>query len=138
MASTLTSNFLINPSPPITTSSSPVSAFQGSEVPYSTSVSPPLQPPGGRLTTPLAPPPPPPLHLSSHRHGPGPERQIRYAGADHTLGPTFSEEEDGDDSAFIAAKMAALGLDPNGVPYNQNGYSAVSNASWITQTWLTA
>ncbi|OWZ74926.1 hypothetical protein C365_06594 [Cryptococcus neoformans Bt85] len=128
MASTLTSNFLINPSPPITTSSSPVSAFQGSEVPYSTSVSPPLQPPGGRLTTPLAPPPPPPLHLSSHRHGPGPERQIRYAGADHTLGPTFSEEEDGDDSAFIAAKMAALGLDPNGVPYNQNGYSASHNA----------
>ncbi|KIR27450.1 hypothetical protein I309_03656 [Cryptococcus deuterogattii LA55] len=123
MTSTLASNFLINPSPPIPASSSPNSVFQVNQAPYSTSVSPPLQLPGGRLTTPLAPPPPPPLHLSSHRHGPGPERQIRYAGADHTLGPTFSEEEDGDDSAFIAAKMAALGLDPNGVPYSQNGYS---------------
>ena len=41
----------------------------------------------------------------------------RYRGLEHTLGPTFSEEEDGDDSAFIASKMAVLGLDPNGVPY---------------------
>ncbi|WRT67977.1 uncharacterized protein IL334_004951 [Kwoniella shivajii] len=79
--------------------------------------------PSNRLTTPLAPPPPPPLYMSAHDHMAGPERQVRYAGADHTLGPTFSEEEDGDDSAFIAAKMAALGLDPNGKPYDQNGYA---------------
>ncbi|WVW84894.1 hypothetical protein I302_106929 [Kwoniella bestiolae CBS 10118] len=76
-----------------------------------------------KLTTPLAPPPPPPLYMSAHDHSSGPERQVRYAGADHTLGPTFSEEEDGDDTAFIAAKMASLGLDPSGRPYNQNGYT---------------
>ncbi|WWC62796.1 uncharacterized protein I303_105393 [Kwoniella dejecticola CBS 10117] len=76
-----------------------------------------------RLTTPLAPPPPPPLYMSAHDHASGPERQVRYAGADHTLGPSFSEEEDGDDTAFIAAKMAALGLDPSGRPYNQTGFT---------------
>ncbi|WVQ73407.1 hypothetical protein IAR50_002979 [Cryptococcus sp. DSM 104548] len=114
-------------SPPLATSSSPLDYASG-KLPYTSSVSPPLQGQEGRVTTPLAAPPPPPLHLSSHRHAPGPERQIRYAGADHTLGPTFSEEEDGDDSAFIAAKMAALGLDPNGNPYSQNGYSGSSRA----------
>ncbi|ODN73991.1 hypothetical protein L202_07484 [Cryptococcus amylolentus CBS 6039] len=108
--------------PPLASSTSPL------DYGYTSSVSPPLQGQDGRVTTPLAAPPPPPLHMSSHRHVPGPERQIRYAGADHTLGPTFSEEEDGDDSAFIAAKMAALGLDPNGNPYNQNGYSGATRA----------
>ncbi|OCF35128.1 hypothetical protein I316_03169 [Kwoniella heveanensis BCC8398] len=78
-----------------------------------------------RMTTPLAPPPPPPLYMSSHEYG-ADRQQTRYAGADHTLGPTFSEEEDGDDSAFIAAKMAALGLDPNGVPYRQGGFASQS------------
>ena len=34
-----------------------------------------------------------------------------YAGARHTLGPMFNDEEDGDDSAFIAQQMALLGLD---------------------------
>ncbi|OCF57046.1 hypothetical protein L486_05904 [Kwoniella mangroviensis CBS 10435] len=86
------------------------------------SYTPPI-PTSHQLTTPLAAPPPPPLYMSAHDHSSGPERQVRYAGADHTLGPMFSEEEDGDDTAFIAAKMASLGLDPTGRPYNQSGYT---------------
>lgn len=34
-----------------------------------------------------------------------------YAGARHTLGPIFNDEEDGDDTAFIAQQMSMLGLD---------------------------
>jgi hypothetical protein len=65
-------------------------------------------------TTPLAAPPPP-LHLlpsqgrSHHPHHSLPA----YAGARHTLGPTFSEEEDGDDTQFIAEQMRNLGIDLN-------------------------
>jgi hypothetical protein len=65
------------------------------------------------ITTPLGPPPPPPpLSLStSHGRTRAPHHSFpAYAGARHTLGPTFSEEEDGDDSEFIAEKMAKLGL----------------------------
>lgn len=65
------------------------------------------------FTTPLGPPPPPPpLSLStSHGRSRQPNQNFpAYAGARHTLGPTFSEEEDGDDSEFIAEKMANLGL----------------------------
>ncbi|WVN90562.1 uncharacterized protein L203_105801 [Cryptococcus depauperatus CBS 7841] len=122
MSSVMTS---IYPSPSsMTTSVITVPSFPSSKAPYANTISSPLQMgPNGRLTTPLAPPPPPPLHMSAHSHGPGPDRQVKYAGADHTLGPTFSDEEDGDDSAFIAAKMASLGLDPNGMPYNRSGYS---------------
>lgn len=56
-------------------------------------------------------------------------RKIPYAGAEHTLGPTFSEEEDGDDSAWIASKMAVLGLDPQGVPYNGQYAAKVSQTA---------
>jgi hypothetical protein len=50
---------------------------------------------------------------------------MKYASNEHTLGPTFSEEEDGDDSDWIASKMASLGLDPNGKPY-AGGFAQVS------------
>jgi hypothetical protein len=60
-------------------------------------------------TTPLAAPPPP-LNLLAGQ-GRGNQNLPAFAGARHTLGPTFSEEEDGDDSQFIAEKMAHLGLD---------------------------
>ena len=60
-------------------------------------------------TTPLAAPPPP-LNLLAGQ-GRGNANLPAFAGARHTLGPTFSEEEDGDDSQFIAEKMAHLGLD---------------------------
>jgi hypothetical protein len=53
-------------------------------------------------------------------------RKVPYAGAEHTLGPQFSEEEDGDDSEWLASKMAVLGLDPQGVPYNGKLASKVS------------
>jgi hypothetical protein len=66
-------------------------------------------------TTPLAAPPPP-LNLVSTNQGRGNANLPAFAGARHTLGPTFSEEEDGDDSQFIAEKMAHLGLDKLGVP----------------------
>lgn len=46
--------------------------------------------------------------------------------AEHTLGPTFSDEEDGDDTAYIASKMAVLGLDPNGQPYSAGAFGGVS------------
>ena len=62
-----------------------------------------------RLTTPLGPPPPP-LQLSLNPLSTNQGRKIPYAGAEHTLGPTFSEEEDGDDSEWIANKMVHLGL----------------------------
>lgn len=61
-------------------------------------------------TTPLAAPPPP-LNLLTSNQGRGNTNLPAFAGARHTLGPTFSEEEDGDDSQFIAEKMAVLGLD---------------------------
>jgi len=81
------------------------------------------------MTTPLAAPPPP-LNLAvnpaSTNHG----RKIRYAGAEHTLGPTFSEEEDGDDSEWIANKMAILGLDPQGLPYKNHGAQQVSTPAF--------
>ncbi|GFZ45012.1 hypothetical protein JCM24511_02738 [Saitozyma sp. JCM 24511] len=76
-----------------------------------------------RLTTPLAPPPPPPRHLV--------DRQGRYG--QHTLGPTFSEEEDGDDSEFIAGKMAMLGLDPRGDGYGSQGSSTSSDLERLAQ-----
>ncbi|KAK8858763.1 hypothetical protein IAR55_002992 [Kwoniella newhampshirensis] len=124
-------NFPLGSSSPV--DSTPTSAFSSpfsTASPFTTTSSAPSNGiTNSRLITPLAPPPPPPLYKSSHEHGPGPDRQVRYAGADHTLGPTFSEEEDGDDSAFIAAKMAALGLDPNGVPYNQGGFAAMTDSN---------
>lgn len=70
------------------------------------------------LATPLAPPPPPPIHLSSSQPH---TRSVPYAGVDHTLGPSFSDEEDGDDTDFMAAKMASLGLEGN---RNNNGPAA--------------
>ncbi|BEJ17297.1 hypothetical protein CspHIS471_0606980 [Cutaneotrichosporon sp. HIS471] len=73
------------------------------------------------LATPLAPPPPPPIHMSSSQPH---IRSERYAGVDHTLGPIFSDEEDGDDSDYIAAKMTSLGLDSN----RTNGAARYSNA----------
>lgn len=105
-----------------------------------------------RLSTPLATAPPPPLHLTSsappiprnsHQQqfrrdhsspsygedkghsATGVGRRMKYASNEHTLGPTFSEEEDGDDSDWIASKMASLGLDPNGKPY-AGGFAQVS------------
>jgi hypothetical protein len=63
--------------------------------------------PSARLTTPLAAPPPP-LVLAANPASTNEERKVRYAGAEHTLGPTFSEEEDGDDSEWIAGRMAAV------------------------------
>lgn len=65
-----------------------------------------------RYTTPLAAPPPP-LHLLSAQQGRGTHNMHlpAYAGARHTLGPMFNDEEDGDDSAFIAQQMSLLGLD---------------------------
>ncbi|WWD18658.1 hypothetical protein CI109_103111 [Kwoniella shandongensis] len=118
-------DFGLRSSQPLGTPNTRFASTFGSPSPFSGAASTPtVNIPNNRLTTPLAPPPPPPLYKSAHEHVPGPDRQVRYAGADHTLGPTFSEEEDGDDSAFIAAKMAALGLDPNGVPYNQGGFAA--------------
>jgi hypothetical protein len=67
--------------------------------------------------------PPPPLRLPAGETAKD-DRKIKYAGAEHTLGPTFSDEEDGDDSNFIASKMAALGLDPNGLPYSSSGFAS--------------
>lgn len=46
--------------------------------------------------------------------------------AERTLGPTFSAEEDGDDTAYIASRMAVLGLDPNGQPYTDGAFERVS------------
>lgn len=80
--------------------------------------------PASRLTTPLAATPPPPLRLSASEESAKHHRKVKYAGVEHTLGPTFSDEEDGDDSTFIASKMAALGLDPNGLPYHSTGFTA--------------
>ncbi|ORY30545.1 hypothetical protein BCR39DRAFT_587811 [Naematelia encephala] len=63
------------------------------------------------------------IPLPEHRTIPKEERRVRYAGAEHTLGPTFSDEEDGDDSAYIASQMAALGLDQLSAlaPYGLHG-----------------
>ena len=44
----------------------------------------------------------------------------------HTLGPTFSDEEDGDDSDFIRERMRALGLSDKDV------YGNVSTAALLT------
>ncbi|KAK4689675.1 hypothetical protein P7C73_g412, partial [Tremellales sp. Uapishka_1] len=82
----------------------------------------PKQPISNRISTPTGPPPPP-LKLGPDPGTPKEGRRVRYAGAEHTLGPTFSEEEDGDDSAFISGRMAALGLDPNGLPYRTGGFN---------------
>ena len=78
-----------------------------------------------RLTPPLAAPPPP-LVLSANPASTNEERKVPYAGAEHTLGPTFSEEEDGDDSEWIAGRMAAV-LNMGGPAGNYaTGQAAVS------------
>jgi len=54
-----------------------------------------------------------------------------YPGPQYTLGPTFSDEEDGDDSSFIALKMAMLGLDPIGGPHSEgSSHSVTSPDRW--------
>ncbi|KAL7420782.1 hypothetical protein Q5752_004734 [Cryptotrichosporon argae] len=55
-----------------------------------------------------------PYHPASHLERP---TYVPYApaGFQHTLGPTFSDEEDGDDTTFIAERIRALGIDPHAV-----------------------
>ena len=39
-----------------------------------------------------------------------PRQLFNGGGAERTLGPSFSEEEDGDDTEWVASRMEALGL----------------------------
>lgn len=49
----------------------------------------------------------------------------------HTLGPTFSDEEDGDDSEFIRERMRALGLSDEDV-YGQASHLKVPQSNGST------
>lgn len=83
------------------------------------------------LATPLAPPPPPPLHASPSN---GNLHVAFKNSGSHTLGPTFSDEEDGDDSDFIAAKMAALGIDRGGRRSHSFHYTSQRGRTLSTQS----
>jgi len=85
--------------------------------------------PGSRMATPLAAPPPP-LNLTANPASTNLGRRVPFAGAEHTLGPTFSDEEDGDDSEWLANKMAVLGLNPQGAPYNSNNFAQRVSELW--------
>lgn len=84
------------------------------------------------LATPLAPPPPPPLHASPSN----PNLCVSFTSGSgsHTLGPTFSDEEDGDDTDFIAAKMAALGIDRGGRRSHSFHYTSQRGRTLSTQS----
>ena len=87
-----------------------------------------------RFTTPLAAPPPP-LHLLSSQQGRGAHNMHlpAYAGARHTLGPMFNDEEDGDDSAFIAQQMALLGLDKRQAEAQAGARGQAGQVSYLTR-----